>query len=127
MGYPRLNEKRIAERLARLDRGPAVEYLAKLYAATPTLKRLRAWADERPEQHARAISGQTKPAGYADRSEAINLHVSADAMAREAVSRFGPERARQALEAMGLPASLVDPHDDSSGKTITVDRAQPEK
>ncbi len=125
MGAPRLNEKRIGERLARLDRGPAVDYLAKLYAATPTQKRPKEWANADPAQHARAIAGQTKPAGYADRSEAINLHVSADAMAREAVSRFGPDRARQALTAMGLPASLVDEHDP--GITITVDRAQPDE
>jgi len=126
MGYPRLNEKRIGERLARLDRGPAVDYLAKLYAAAPSARRLKEWANDKPEQHARAISGQTKAAGFAERTEALNLHVSADAMAREAVSRFGPDRARQALTAMGLPASLVDQF-DKPVDSITVDRAQPDR
>ena len=123
---PRLSAAAITDRIARLDRGPVQEYYARVLAATPSPAKLKEWAHDNPFQHGRLVAQLAKPAGYADRTEALNLHVSAESMAREAVSRFGPDRARQALTAMGLPSSLVDQF-DKPVDSITVDRAQPDR
>lgn len=122
----KFNQVMTAERLARMDRGPLQELLALMLAATPTKARLRAWAKANPYQHARAVAMLVKPAGFADRTEALSLNLSADAVAREAVQRFGAERARQALAACGLPASLVDQFEETK-PGVTVESESVEK
>ena len=115
---PQVNESEVAERLARLDRGPIQEVMARVVAAMPSLQDQQDYYKDHPYQHARAVALMARPAGYVDRSEALTLNMSADTVARELVNRLGADKARERLAEHGLPISLVDQYEPAAGVTV---------
>jgi len=98
---------RMQDQLARYDRAPFQGALAKALINEPGHKHWRDMAKADPEKWSRSVAMLAKAAGYAEKSERVNVNLDPGTMARELVARFGHTRARSLLEAAGLPASLI--------------------
>ena len=115
MKPPRLNPKRIRERLiaqlGRFDRTPFQDLLATAVLAGQGTKARKAWtelAERDPAKYASAISSLAKPAGFGERTESVQIGVTPEQLVAELMGRYGAERARMMLEASGIPVALID-------------------
>lgn len=94
---------RIQDRLDRYDRGPFREMLTDAVAQKPSLTAWRKLAAKDPEKWSRAVTGLAKTAGFADRSESVNVKLDINELIDQTISRYGPDRARAILASMNLP------------------------
>ena len=102
--------------LARYDRSPFQNHLAVALSPgiAPSMSAWRRMAKKDPEKWSRSITMLAKAAGFADKSERINVNIDPGTMAKELVARFGHTRALSLLSAAGLPTDLIP--------TVNIDR-----
>lgn len=108
---PKLPERevfqRIESRLARYDRGPFQEQLARALACGPSKSAWRSLAKKNPAAWAQSVEKLAKVSGFAERTESLSLTMDPQQIARELVARHGPDKAALLLQAAGLPSGLV--------------------
>ena len=108
--------KRLKERLARYDRGPFLDLTARFMRNAPSEDAIKAKGEKDPESWARSTRIMASLGGYAERSEHVNVNISAKDVVANLVARVGLDKARQALEAQApaLLALLPEPieHDE---------------
>lgn len=103
---PNVVSQKLRDRLARYDRGPFLDATARFLRNGPTEDAIKAKAEKDPESWARATRVMASLGGFAERSEHVNVNLSANDMVRALVARVGLDRARVTLQA-SAPALLA--------------------
>ena len=93
----------IQDRLDRYDRGPFREILTDATAQRPSLTAWRKLAAKDPEKWSRAVGNLAKTAGFADRSETVNVKFDINQLIDQTIKRYGPDKARAIIQSMNLP------------------------